>query len=149
MFRSVLGAAAVATAAVLTLSAGPAGAVEKQDPFDGLAVHPEWGTVTGHGGVLRHGCKAYGYDYDIDPPSGTWVLEVFVTGPRGEHLANGAFLDGYDPEKGTGTYKLCRRTTEFGRFTIEAKLSVQDSAGHTTEGQLPPDHYRLRRPHRR
>jgi hypothetical protein len=148
VFRHALAAAAVGTAIALAAPTGPASARTDTDPLAGVPVHPEWGSITGHGGVLRHGCKSYTYDYDIHPPAGTWVLEVFIMGPRGEHLANGAFIDGYDPEKGSGTYKLCRSTTEAGRFTVEAELSVQDDAGHTTDGQLPPDHYRLRRHHR-
>jgi hypothetical protein len=146
VLRTALGAAAAGAAIALAAPAGPAFARDT-DPVAGLAVHPEWGSVIGHGGVLRHGCKSYTFDYDIHPPTGTWLLEVFIVGPRGEHLGNGASIDGYDPERGTTTYKLCRRTTEFGRFTIEGKLSTQDADGNTSEGQLPPDHYRLRHPH--
>jgi hypothetical protein len=154
VLRSVRGTAtaAAATAAVLTLlPSGPATAVERRDPFEGLTVHPEWGSVTGHGGVLRRGCKTYTYNYSIDPPDGIWALEVVISGPRLESLGGGAFEESYDPEQGTVTYKLCRNTTTYGRFRIRAKLSVSDENSHhiTAEGRLPDDYFRLRRPHRR
>jgi hypothetical protein len=115
------------------------------DPLDGLTPRPEWGSVTGHRAVLRRGCHTYTYSYSLTPPEGIWALEVFISGPGPVHLAAGAYLDGYDPPNGTGHYTLCRATTRPGRFTIEGKLSVDDGAGHISEGRLPPDHYRLRR----
>jgi len=128
---------------------GPASA-ERYDPMAGLAVHPEWGSVTGHSGVLRRGCKKYTYSYAINPPEGDWALEIFLSGPRFEYLGGGGFLEGGGPEQGTGAYKMGRNTTKRGRFTSEAKLSVAEPGGEVTEqGQLPPDHFRLRRPPRR
>jgi len=148
VIRSALSGVVLAAATVLSMSGGPAEAVEQSDGLEGLTVHPEWGSVTGHPGVLRRGCKTYTYDYDIHPPDGTWGLEIFVIDPRGVAVNNSAYLDGYDPTTGTGSYKLCRRTTTAGRFTIAAKLSTTDDQGHVTnQGQLPPDHFRLR--HRR
>src|SRR4051794_41437052 len=126
---------------------GPAAAVERYDPMAGLTVHPEWGSITGHRAVLRRSCKSYTYSYAIDPPAGTWALEVFIEGPGLHHLAGGAFLDGYDPEVGSGTYKLCRNTTHYGIFKIQAKLSVDDGDGHFVEGRLPADTFRLHRRH--
>ena len=151
MLRSVLGAAAAATVASLALagSAGPAAAVERPgDPLEGLALHPEWGSVTGQGGVLRRSCHHHRYSYSIDPPEGYWALEVYISGPGLQHLAAGAFLGGYDPTTGTGRYTLCRNSTRYGTFTIAAKLSVDDGTGHVTEGRLPADKFRLRRPGR-
>jgi hypothetical protein len=149
VLRSALGTAAVATVVALAAPTGPAPALERHDPFGGLTVHPEWGTVTGHGGVLRRGCRTYTYDYAIHPPDGIWGLEIVISGPDGEHLGGGALAEGYDPETGTGHYTLCRNTTRRGRFTIDAKLSVDDGYGKITDGRLPTDHFRLRRPHRR
>jgi hypothetical protein len=126
----------------------PAYSGSSADPLDGLPVHPEWGSITGQGGVLKRGCHQYAFSYVIAPPEGIWAIEVFVSGPGFKHLAASAFLDGYDPESGSGRYKLCRVTTRYGRFTIEAKVSVDDGSGHLTEGRLPGDSYRLRRPHR-
>ena len=146
MFRSVLGVAAAATALSLLPAPGPVQA--SPAPLAGLEVHPEWGTITGQDGVLRRGCHKYTYSYSIQPPEGYWAIEVFITGPRLKHLAAGAFLDGYDPEIGSGVFKLCRTTTTYGTFTIVAKLSTDDGSGHLTEGLLPADTFRLRRPHR-
>ena len=147
VLRSILGTAA-AVALSLALVPGPAQAVTATDPLAGLTVHPEWGRVTGQGGVLKRGCHRYTYTYSIAPPEGIWALEVFISGPGLKHLAAGAFLDGYDPKVGTGHYKLCRVTTHHGTFTIEAKLSADDGSGHMTEGRLPADTYRLRRARR-
>jgi hypothetical protein len=151
VFRSLLGVAAAATALSVLPAPGPvqAAPAPSPTPLAGLQVHPEWGTITGQGGVLRRGCHKYGYSYSIQPPDGYWVVEVFISGPGLKHLAAGAFLDGYDPKTGPGIYKLCRATTAYGTFTIQAKLSTDDGSGHITEGLLPADTYRLRRPHHR
>ena len=153
MHRSILrGLAAIALAvalvAALVPASGPAAAGQKHDPLEGLTLHPEWGSVTGHGGVLRRGCRMYSYSYDIDPPEGIWAIEIFVSGPGLKALAAGAFMGDYDPKNGTGQFKLCRVTTRYGRFTIEAKVSADDGTGKIIEGRLPADHFRLRRPHR-
>jgi hypothetical protein len=150
MLRRALGAAVVTLAlAASPATAGAAAAAAPAgggDPTAGLAVHPEWGSVTGQGGVLKRSCHRYTYSYAITPPEGTWVIEIFISGPGLKHLGGGAFIDGYDPETGSGHYTLCRNTTRYGRFTIVAKLSVDDGTGHLTEGVLPPDTFRLRRP---
>ena len=112
MLRNFLGATAVVAALSLASPAGPAPAATAQqsdpDPLMGLAVHPEWGSVTAQDAVLRGGCRGgYTFSYTIAPPEGTWLLEVFVSGPGFKHLAAGAFLDNYDPKTGSGEYKLC------------------------------------------
>jgi hypothetical protein len=146
------GLGALAAAAVLSLapSSGPvqAAPAPPSDPLAGFDVHPEWGTIAGHDAVLRRGCRKYTFSYSITPPEGIWAIEVFISGPRFKRLAAGAFLDGSDPETGTGTYKLCRVTTRPGRFLIQAKLSVDDGSGHITQGLLPADTYKLRHPRR-
>ena len=109
-------------------------------------MHPEWGSVTGKGGVLKRGCHKYTYSYSIQPPEGIWALEIFISGPGFKHLAAGAFLDGYDPKTGSGRYTLCRVTTRYGKFKIEAKVSSDNGSGHITEGRLPADTFRLRAP---
>jgi len=144
--RTALAAAAAAVALSLVPAPGPVQATPAPDPLAALALHPEWGSVTGKGGVLRRGCHIYTFSYAITPPEGIWALEIFISGPRLKHLAAGAFLGGYDPESGPGHYKLCLATTHYGTFQIEAKVSVDDGAGHITEGRLPTDTYRLRRP---
>ena len=153
MLRSVLAVAAAAIATSLALGPGPveatrapSSATPAPNALAGLTVHPEWGTVTGKGGVLKRGCHKYTYSYSIQPPEGIWALEIFISGPGLKHLAAGAFVDGYDPRTGSARYTLCRATTRHGKFTIEAKLSSDDGAGHITEGLLPPDTFRLRAP---
>ena len=159
MLRSMIGTVAAATALMLAPTPGPAQSAPQAapatryvrlspDPLAGLALHPEWGSITAESGVLKRGCRKYTYRYSIQPPEGIWVIEVFISGPGIKRLASGAFIDGYDPEIGTGTYTLCRVTTHYGRFRIEAKLSVDDGSGHLTEGRLPADTYRLHAPHR-
>jgi hypothetical protein len=141
-------APAVAAAVVSLGLGGAASGVEKPDPLEGLTVHPEWGSITGQSGVLKKSCRTYRYSYSINPPAGIWALEVYISGPRLQHLAGGAFLDGYDPTTGTGRYTLCRNSTHYGTFTIAAKLSTDDGSGHITEGRLPTDTFRLHKPRR-
>ena len=95
-------------------------------------MHPEWGTVTGKSGVLKRGCHKYTYAYSIQPPEGIWAIEIFISGPGFKRLAAGAFIDGYDPKTGTGHYKLCRVTTKYGKFKIEAKVSSDNGSGSTS-----------------
>ncbi len=157
MLRNMLGAAAAATALSLVLTPGPveaasapssapSSATQSSDPLAGLTVHPEWGSVTGKSGVLKRGCHKYTYRYSIEPPEGIWSLEIFISGPGLKHLAAGAFIDGYDPKTGSGRYTLCRVTTKYGKFKIEAKMSSDNGSGHFTEGRLPSDTYTLRPP---
>ena len=147
MLRSLLGTAVVATALVAPAPSTVAAAPARTDPMAGLDAHPEWGRVIGKSGVLKRGCRTYTYTYSIAPPEGIWALEVFISGPGLKRLAAGAFAYGYDPLSGTGHYKLCKMTTRYGRFTIDAKVSVDDGTGNFTEGRLPTDHYRLHRRH--
>jgi hypothetical protein len=146
--RSIVGAAAAATALSLTAGSGPAVA-RHPDPLEDVPYHPEWGSVTGHPGVLKRGCHTYRFSYTVTPPEGIWAIEVFISAPGSKHVAGGGFIDGYDPKSGIGTYKLCKPTVRYGRFRIEAKISVDDGSGHVQEGRTATNFYRLHRPHRR
>lgn len=147
MFRRIALVALVAPLLALTPSAGPATAAPATTAADeGGVVHPEWGRTKGESGVLKQGCRKYHYTYAINPPAGDWALEIFLSGPKLEHLAAGAFSGGFDPETGRGTYKLCFVTTHYGRFTIKAKLSADNGPDGYVEGWLPPSHFRLHRP---
>jgi len=161
VLRTALGAAAAAlllsllpgpapvhAAATPGRAASPDAATPRTNPLEGLELHPEWGTITGEAGVLRRGCRSYSYSYAITPPEGIWAIEVYISGPRLKHLAAGAFLDGYDPTSGPGHYKLCKATTRYGTFRIEAKVSIDDGSGHIVEGRLPLDTYLLHGPRR-
>lgn len=153
MLRSLPAAAALCLmlgAGVGPVSAAPAPAHRhRPDPLAGVPLHPEWGSVTGVSGVLKRGCRTYDYTFTVTPPEGVWALEVFVSGPGSKHVAAGAFLDGYDPASGTGTYKLCKPSVRYGTYSIEAKVSVDDGAGHIVEGRTATDTYRLHRRHHR
>jgi hypothetical protein len=130
-------------AAVVTLALAT-GSVALASPAD-ADEHPEWGTTSAPSGVLKKGCHHYTYSYDIQPPDGTWSLETFIIGPNGKHLFNAAFLGPYDPKQNTARFRLCKASTRYGRFTIEAKLSVQNGDEYV-EGSLPSSHFRLHRP---
>ena len=151
VLRSMLGAVAAATALSLVPASGPVEAAptpRRPDPLAGPRGAPRVGLDHRQGRraqarlpqvhlLLRdHAARGHLGDRDLHQRPGL------------EHLAAGAFLDGYDPKTGTGSYKLCRVTTRHGRFKIEAKVSTDDGSGHITEGRLPADTFQLRRPRR-
>jgi hypothetical protein len=147
VFRRIALIALVAPLLSMAPLASPGAAAPATTAVDeGGVVHPEWGRTKGMSGVLKKGCRKYHYTYEVNPPEGDWGLEVFITGPGVEHLAAGAFDGGYDPKNGRGTYKLCFVTTHYGRFTIKAKLVVDNGPDVHIEGWLPTSHYRLHAP---
>jgi hypothetical protein len=148
VFRCIVGAAAAVTALSLTAGSSPV-AAHRPDPLEGVPYHPEWGSVAGHPGVLKRGCHTYRFSYTVTPPDGIWAIEIFISGPGFKHVAAGGFIDGYDPKAGIGTYKLCQPTVRYGRFRIEAKISVDNGSRDIQEGRTATDYYRLHRPHRR
>jgi hypothetical protein len=105
--------------------------------------------------TLRTGCHHYRYHYAIRPGSDDWLFETWLFDPRGRHRGSGDFLAGSDPERGHGSFGVCRTTVVPGRFTIKARLRWY------TQGPLPTDqpvqhtrwltpaHFRLSRPRRR
>jgi hypothetical protein len=153
-FPASVRAAAVAGAVAGVLALGIAAPASARPASGGDTTHPEWGHVKGKSGVLKHGCHTYSYSYSINPPPGQWAIETFIVGPpppRGAgharvHLANGAFIDGYDPENGVGHYILCMPSTRYGKFAIRTRLSVQNGPDGYVEGWLPVAHYRLHAP---
>jgi hypothetical protein len=127
--------------AALALAVGSGALVSPADADE----HPEWGHTSAPSTVLKKGCHDYLYSYDIDPPEGLWALETFIIGPNGKHLFNSAFNGPYDPKHNTQKFRICKATTRYGRFTIKAKLSVQNGEEYV-EGTLPDSHFRLHRP---
>jgi hypothetical protein len=120
----------------------PAKAVAADD------VHPEWGSTSAPDAVLKRGCRNYTYSYRITPPEGYWSLELFFTGPHGKRVGSAYFLYGGDPLADTENLRLCKRTTQPGRYTIKAFLSVEEEDGNQTEeGWLPQSTFRLHRQH--
>jgi hypothetical protein len=108
-------------------------------------IHPEWGDTAAKNATVKRGCHKYEYAYSITPPPGDWALETFLVGPGGKASGSGYFVTGKDALAGTSSWRLCRRTVKGGRYTIKAKLSIQNGAD-LVEGWLPPSKFRLRKP---
>ena len=147
MLGSTLGAAAVATVLSLVLAPGRSRQALRRHRPGPRATRSRGSRCTPSGARSPARAACSGAAAAPTPtatrsslPEGIWSLEVFISGPGLKHLAAGAFLDGYDPMAGTGHYTLCRVTTSYGKFTIEAKLSTDNGSGHITEGRLPDDH---------
>jgi hypothetical protein len=143
VLRSMVATAVVTAATIAPAAASP---TTYAAALAGLELHPEWGTITAADGVLRRGCHLHSYSYALTPPEGVWALEVFISGPGLEPLAGGAFLDGYDPTTGTGQYTLCKASSPYGTYTIEAKLSIDDGPARHTEGRLPSATFAISKP---
>ncbi len=111
------------------------------------AEHPEWGRTTAKSATLKPGCRAYAYSYALTPPDGDWALETFLVGPHGREYGSGYFLTGTDPLAGDGTWRLCGRSTRGGKYTISARLTVQNGADYY-DGWLPETTFRLHKPRR-
>jgi hypothetical protein len=124
--------------------AGPAPAVTAAAADD---VHPEWGSISAQDATVKSGCAAYLYSYALTPPPGDWALETFLIGPRGKQYGSGYFLTGKDPLAGDGAWRLCRRSTRGGTYTIRARLTVQNG-GDYYDGWLSDTTFRLRKIHR-
>jgi hypothetical protein len=127
--------ASVAAAALIASSTAASSYAD--NPSADPPPHPEWGSVTFADGTLLKGCHTYTFDYAISPPEGIWALEVFITGPDGQGAAGFAALDGYDPEVGTGSYRLCSEAVQPGLYTVTAKVSYTN--GPNEPGPDTPD----------
>jgi len=94
-------------------------------------------TRYGHVGAadqrLRPGCHSYRYHYLVRPGSDDWMLETWLSDPRGRPRGSGDFTAGSDPRRGPGHFGICRSTVVPGRFTIRARLRWY------TPGLLPTD----------
>lgn len=152
---SVTALLATASIAAGLMTAVPAAAAPLPDPVSGLVgersadrghSRGEKGSTHARDGVLRSGCKDYGYRYRLHIRTNDWTLETFLRDPTGENLASGAYAAGADPKRKTDAhFRLCRYTTQPGRFTIRAKLVYYNASGEHTVW-LEPSHFRLRRP---
>jgi len=130
--------------AVTTPGASAAGAPSVSADSDPL-VHPEWGSTSAEDATIKRSCHQYAYSYAINPPPGDWALETFLVGPRGKAAGSGYFVTGKDALSGTSTWRLCKRSTKGGVYTIRALLSVQNGSD-VVEGLLPDSTFRLRKP---
>lgn len=94
--------------------------------------------------VLRHGCHDYPYRFVVKAPTDDWTLETFLIDPTGEGLGSGAFSSESDPDRGRSEFRICRYTTQPGRFTIRAKLVwYRGYDEHIV--RFKPSHFRLHR----
>jgi hypothetical protein len=109
--------------------------------------HPEWGRTWTKDATVKPGCTSYPYSYALTPPDGDWALETFLIGPHGKQYGSGYFLTGKDPLAGDGAWRLCRRATRGGTYTIRARLTVQNGADYY-DGWLPDTTFRLHKPRR-
>jgi hypothetical protein len=109
--------------------------------------HPEWGTTSARNATVKQGCRSYPYSYALTPPDGDWALETFLVGPRGKQYGAGYFDTGADPLAGEGAWRLCRRSTRGGQYTIRARLTVQNG-GDYYDGWLPETTFSLHEPRR-
>jgi hypothetical protein len=115
-----------------------------------------WATGFGHVGAadraLRAGCHHYRYHYLVKPGSDDWMLETWLSDPRGKPRGAGDFAAGSDPKDGHGRFGLCRSTVVPGRFTITARLRWWTPATLPTDPPtrhtrwFKPAHFRLYRP---
>lgn len=106
--------------------------------------HPEWGDTAAKNATVKRGCHKYDYTYALTPPDGDWALETFLVGPRGKASGSGYFVTGKDALAGKSSWRLCWHGVKGGRYTIKAKLSIQNGAD-LVEGWLPPSTFRLRK----
>jgi hypothetical protein len=107
-------------------------------------VHPEWGSTSAPDATIKRSCHQYAYSYAVTPPPGDWALETFLVGPRGKAAGSGYFVTGKDALSGTSSWRLCKRSTKGGVYTIRALLSVQNGSD-IVEGWLPDSTFRLRK----
>ncbi|MGZ4498457.1 MAG: hypothetical protein ACXVWZ_13370 [Nocardioides sp.] len=109
------------------------------------AYTPEWGSTGSPDRVLRHGCHEYRYHYKVTVPTHDWTLETFLVDPTGDRLASGAFASESDPDRGHGTWHICKPSTRPGTFHIKAKINWYN--GDTDhKGWFKPSHFRLTAP---
>lgn len=146
----------VAALATSLLSAAPAAGAEPAPvpvvagptPGDRSATQSarrDLGHTRAPDGVLRAGCRNYPYRYVVKVRTDDWMLETFLTDRTGEAVASGTYASGPDTKRMRSRFRLCRYTTEPGRFTIRAKLRWFTDAGDH-QAWLKPAHFRLRRP---
>jgi hypothetical protein len=89
-----------------------------------VAAGTYWGSTGAPDRVLRPGCHNYGYHYKVRPHGHDWSAETFLVDPTGEGLASGALDPDSDPRRGRSHFRICRPSTQAGRFTIRMKVSI-------------------------
>ncbi len=104
-----------------------------------------WGTTDGKNAVLKFGCHNYKYIYKVTPPTKEWTAEIFLDDPTGETLASAAFDNYVDPKRGKAFWRICKPSTEPGRFKIRMKVTAYTSSQDYRAAWTKPTFFRLRR----
>lgn len=97
-------------------------------------------------GRLRRGCKDYALSYAVTVPDGDWSLDLSTQDRRGKGVSAQSLLGPNDAESGVLPFRLCRRATVPGLFTVTGVLTWYDGDQQTTASVS--DTFRLRRPRR-
>ncbi len=130
----------------LTLACGLVLGTLPPPTFAGSA---EYGRTWRKDGVLRAGCHDYRFHYRVRPgnvqPGNDWAVEFFLIDRRGRGVASDIKDSEIDPQRGKGTFGVCRRSTVPGWFKIRGKLSVYDGWALVDEVWIKPGRFRLGR----
>ncbi|CAM3799710.1 hypothetical protein [Nocardioides zeicaulis] len=97
-------------------------------------------------GRLRRGCRDYALTYAVTVPDGDWSLDLSTRDRRGKGVSAQSLLGPNDAESGVLPFRLCRRATVPGLFTVTGVLTWYDGDQQTTASV--GDTFRLRRPRR-
>lgn len=95
-------------------------------------------------GRLGRGCRDYALSYAVTVPDADWSLDLSTQDRRGKGVSAQSLLGPNDPESGVLPFRLCRRATVPGRFTVTGVLTWYDGDRQTTASVT--DTFRLRRP---
>ena len=101
------------------------------------------GTLDAPDGRLKRGCKDYAYSYAVSVPSDDWTFDITLQDRRGKGVNAQSQLGPNDDESGVLRYRLCRRATVAGRFTLHGVLVSYD--GDRTTTVEVAESFRLRR----
>lgn len=97
-------------------------------------------------GRLGRGCRDYALSYAVTVPDGDWSLDLSTQDRRGKGVSAQSLLGPNDAESGVLPFRLCRRGTVPGLFTVTGVLTWYDGDQQTTASV--GDTFRLRRPRR-
>ncbi len=105
---------------------------------------PDYGRVTRGDGVLKQGCRDYGFRYRLRPGPHDWGAEFFLVGPGREGLGTVNRLSGNARKRGRGHFEVCGTSTRPGRFRIRGKLTITRGFDQTVHW-VKPARFRLHR----
>ncbi|WP_210504015.1 hypothetical protein [Nocardioides xinjiangensis] len=105
------------------------------------------GTLSAADGRLRRGCKDYRYAYAVVSESEDWTFDITLQDRFDRGVNSQSLLGPYDDEAGVLTYRLCRRATSPGRFTLTGRLTAYEGTSKETSVTVT-ESFRLRRRNR-